>query len=476
MMAVKEKIHYIIILLIMLGGGFLPAPGDITPYGMQILAIFFGLVYAWTVNIVFWPTLFSMLLFATVQHQAFNVTLGGIIGNPAGIQVAVVLVYCYALEACGLMDWLGQWLLHQKLITKGPYWLLATFWFIGFVAAAFTLNSINVVIMMWVVWGKVSAQAGIKPYSAFSNSVIIGLAVISYIGSTTFPFAMWPQCVFGIYASALGTVPQIPYGLYIGLSLLLGAMVFIVGLLITKFIIRPKIDFDLSQVKFEGEAPKMNTVQKFAAGSIVFMIAFLLAPVALPAGLQISTWMTQMGMAGIMLAVTILLAFFKDEKTGKPVMTLDKVLQYGLNYRTFLMLCIAFYAAGLITSEATGVFSTVMNVIQPLVMGKGMAVTIFIIMFVAAVITNCMNNVVCTSMIVPLVIILAPVLNLNATVVLIGLCHVLIQGCALPSGSAVGALLHGNKEWVTSGAVYKYATLFTGLVALAASVICILFS
>ena len=36
---------------------------------------------------------------------------------------------------------------------------------------------------------------------------------------------------------------------------------------------------------------------------------------------------------------------------------------------------------------------------------------------------------------------------------------ILLQGVVMPAGSVLGALLHGNSEWLTPGLVYKYATL-----------------
>ena len=36
---------------------------------------------------------------------------------------------------------------------------------------------------------------------------------------------------------------------------------------------------------------------------------------------------------------------------------------------------------------------------------------------------------------------------------------ILYQGLVLPSGSILGALLHGNKDWLTAKQIYIYASL-----------------
>ena len=51
--------------------------------------------------------------------------------------------------------------------------------------------------------------------------MLVGTAVISYVGSMFFPFALWPQSIFGIYTKATGQPFVIPYGLYFGMILAL---------------------------------------------------------------------------------------------------------------------------------------------------------------------------------------------------------------------------------------------------------------
>lgn len=43
-------IHMAIIVFFMIGFGFLPTFGPVTPMGMKILGIFLGCIYAWTIG------------------------------------------------------------------------------------------------------------------------------------------------------------------------------------------------------------------------------------------------------------------------------------------------------------------------------------------------------------------------------------------------------------------------------------------
>ena len=49
-------IHVALMLLMMVGGAFLPTLGSITPLGMKTLGIFFGTVYGWSTLGMVWPS------------------------------------------------------------------------------------------------------------------------------------------------------------------------------------------------------------------------------------------------------------------------------------------------------------------------------------------------------------------------------------------------------------------------------------
>lgn len=469
----KQFLHGAVILLLMIGFGFLPPFSTVTPYGMQILGIFIGLVYAWSVGIVYWPSLLAFILFATVQHIPILTMLANMM-NQQIMTCLVILIFCYALEVCGLMKWIGLWLLRQKIIKKGPYYMMAAFWVVSFVGSALCLSNLSIMIMLWSIFYTVAEQAGIKKYSTYSNIMLVGTAVISYVGSMFFPFALWPQSIFGIYTKATGQPFMIPYGLYFGMILASAAFTFFVGLAATKYIIKPKIDFDLSKIQLSEENTKMNRAQKFGAFSVLFMVAFALLSLALPAQWPLTVWISNMNIYACMTLAIIILSFFKDEITGKPIITIEELFRNGINWQTFMILGLAFYMAGLLTSNETGIFTALLGVMQPLLEGKSAAVTIIALVLISIAITNCLNNMVCASMIIPIAAALAPILNINITVLMLGLLIALIQGTALPSGSAIGALLHANKEWMKAKDVYMYAIFYTIIVAISVCVLCII--
>ena len=218
----------------------------------------------------------------------------------------------------------------------------------------------------------------------------------------------------------------------------------------------------------------MSRAQKFGAFSIFFMVAFALLSLALPTEWPLTAWVSNMNIYACMILAIIILSFFKDEQTGDPIITIEDVFRHGINWQTFMILGLAFYMAGLLTSNETGIFAALMGVMQPLLEGKSATITIIALVLISIIITNCLNNMVCASMIIPIAAALAPILNINITVLIIGLLIALIQGTALPSGSAIGALLHANKEWMKAKDVYLYAIFYTIIVAISVCVLCII--
>lgn len=65
-------IHIVITLVIMIGFGFLPAPAPITPFGMQMLGIFFGMVYGWSTVDQIWPSLLGLVLLAICDYNTID--------------------------------------------------------------------------------------------------------------------------------------------------------------------------------------------------------------------------------------------------------------------------------------------------------------------------------------------------------------------------------------------------------------------
>ena len=112
-----------------------------------------------------------------------------------------------------------------------------------------------------------------------------------------------------------------------------------------------------------------------------------------------------------------------------------------------------------IASDATGIATLLVNIVKPLLAGRSAFVFMVLMVFIGCIITNCINNVVTITLLVPISMTFL-VVNGGSPLLMASLfAIILLQGVVMPAGSVLGALLHGNEEWLTAGLVYKYAIL-----------------
>ena len=82
----KKKVtfflHWLIVLILMFGFRYVPPVGEITPYGMQILGIFLGLVWGWMFLDFLNPSLLAFLVVVLfVQGQTVGSVTQQSLGN-----------------------------------------------------------------------------------------------------------------------------------------------------------------------------------------------------------------------------------------------------------------------------------------------------------------------------------------------------------------------------------------------------------
>ena len=87
------------------------------------------------------------------------------------------------------------------------------------------------------------------------------------------------------------------------------------------------------------------------------------------------------------------------------------------------------------------------------------------------VLTNCITNAVAMQLIIPLLTTFMVMKGINPAC-LVGIAAIVLDhGLILPSGSPIGAFLHGNTEWLESKQVYLYATCSSLCLAVSIAVI-----
>ena len=116
----------------MLGIGYLPAPDPITPVGMKMLGVFFGLIYFWAFGDVSWPSILGVVVISFSINEIYPpqgpMVMPGIfraiqesIGNWVIAYLIASLLLTYTLYEVGTIKRLTLWFMTRDFVKKGPW-------------------------------------------------------------------------------------------------------------------------------------------------------------------------------------------------------------------------------------------------------------------------------------------------------------------------------------------------------------------
>ena len=122
-------------------------------------------------------------------------------------------------------------------------------------------------------------------------------------------------------------------------------------------------------------------------------------------------------------------------------------------------------------SEEAGIAALLQGVLNNMTGNMSLYVLATVLLIALLILTNCITNIVAAQLVIPIVTMVFMSKDVNPGLVVGMMAIVFDYGLVLPSGSPLGAFMHGNSEWMTSGQVYKYASI--SVITVALSIACI---
>ena len=455
----KDLLQSIIIIAIMLFVGFLPPFGMITELGMRILGIFLGCIIGWCMGDMIWPSILGLILVGLTDYSTVNEMLSAGLGNTTLWLVAFSFLLLYSVEASGILDVATKFILTRKFVTKGPWSLAAAFWIASGFISIFISVTIAVTLVIWSFFLGVCRQVGIKPYEKYPTIVLIGCCLLADLGTCIAPFSINALVCIGVYN---GVMPQAPVNMACySLTVLLINIIFLpLFILLCKYVLCRHFHLDLSNVKVveSGEKIALNGRQKIVIAYLLLLVFMFVSPTFLPKTLALTTLLNGLGYPGCIAVVVILmhLTTYKGEK----IMDIGEAMRKNVIWDMFFMLAAAWTLAGALVAENVGISATLVTWLTPVFAGKSAFVFVAICLFAGLCITNCINNAVTMTLIIPIAMGFVAMNAANPMVLVTLFVVVLTQGAILPSGSPLGAMMHGYKEWLRPKDVILYAAIF----------------
>lgn len=456
-MTKKDKKFYLIVaitVLIMYGFGFLPTFGEVSSEGMKILGIFLGCIFAWCFGELVWSSILGLASLVIFGFGTMGANFASAYANNTIATMITAIVFCYAIERCGLLREFSKWIIGQKWAQKSPWGLVMAFFIAGVLAGAMATNAVPPIILLWALFYELAKEIGIKPYDPLSIIILCGIGVTTYVGVAMMPYAAMTVLVRG---AAEGFDPNFVFnvGQYMFLNLFVAILFVPLVVLVLRLIAGSKVQFVMPQ----RETYKMvlTTEMKICLGFLVFLIVSMVVPNFLsnenPIKILFNNKLTIVGTFMMLSAILMIIRI-----NEKPVLDISEGIKY-VPWSLVLLVSSALAISGFITAEGMGIVETIVTWLNPLMAGKSALVITLLFVAIGLIMTNFINDVVTCVVLYPIGA--QFIMDAGGSIMLFAIlfAQVTIQGCLMPSGSIVGAMFHGNVAWMKSKDIFLYVTI-----------------
>lgn len=454
-------LHALIMLIIMFAIGSIPPSGSLTPLGVRLLGIFAAALYGWTTSGLLWP---SLMVITALAFSGLYDNLGQFLPTSFGSETMVFVLFLFifteVINEVGLVDYIANKMISFKFLNNRPWLFTFIFLLAAFICAAF-INIFAALIVFWNMAYIVVKRFGFTPYEKYPTLLIIGVTLASIIGGCVMPYKPVPLIVLGAYSKISGQ--SIDFLQYILFSLPMTLLVMLIFLFVCRFVLRP----DLKELKHinidfvDQSALVLHTKQKAAALFLIVFILMMLAPSLFPKTWIITTWINQLGIAGCLFVLIVLMLLIPFD--GKPMLDFRLMASKGINWDIYLAFCFIIPFTSAFTAEETGIKQFILELLQPVLSSLPPMAFVVVTMFIATILTNFANNMVVAAVFATLIFSIGTSLGLDALPLIAVLIICANLSIATPAACPQAAMMFGNKEWCRTSDLYKYTLIIVSI-------------
>ena len=429
--------------------------GTITPLGMQILGVFIGAVYMWTIVNILWPSLLGLVALGLTDIG----TVGGVIvtsfGNTTILAILFAFILFGAVEHSGVATYISRWFLTRKIINGRPIVFSFILMYCAFILSAAT-NPLPAILLMWAVLYATVKDLGLNKTDTYAKVMVIGIFYGAISGQATIPFTGSALALIGIFYAT--TDLYMSYMAYMLLSVVVATVGITAYCLLMKFVFRP----DMSKLAgvnvemFDKEPlPPMNTQQKLLFGSIFAFIGLVMLPTFFTPG-TVAAMDALRGFtpAGVAIFLIAILCFINVD--GKPVLNFKEITGKYVNWGIVLLVVLAIALANNLMHPDTGIRDMITLAFEPVLGGQGAAGFSILTMVTATLITQVTNNVIVGALLLPVIYIFGVPIGIDIAALFALVIFMIHLAMLLPAATAYTPLLWGNREWVSVKDIMKY--------------------
>ena len=401
-------------------GRFIPPVGELTSDGWGVIFIFLGTIILWLTIGIDWPSLVCIFSLGFLENFGFNKAFTSSFGNSTFVFLLFTFVCTYALSKTTLIKRVALSFVDSKLAKRSGNWFVFLFLTAVLLLGLFISPSVLFVVMLPIL-NEILDLANINKEDKVAKTLMMGLGFTVSISSGMTPIAH----VFPLLAMNAANISVSPI-LYMSIAIPVGLIIFILMMLMFKFILRPDVkqlvNVDVSSLKKDlTEINKCDiiTISIF----IVVILLWILPSIFKGASEDFYNAINKYGTAMPPLLGTIALCIIRVD--NEPLIKIDDAFKNGIPW-TSLVMCAGTLALGAaLTNDAIGLKTFLQNSLSTSLANLPQIALLIIFVCWAAIQTNLSSNMVTATLVATVASsILAAInstLNVETVICLIGM-------------------------------------------------------
>ncbi len=456
-------LHFVIMLFLMIGIGYLPPIGQITPMGMKILGVFVGTMYGWIFLDLLWVSLLGLVALGLTGYMTIPEAFSGALGSVTGIQVIMVSILAMAFNHIGAVDVVGNWILTRKSLQKNPMLLVITLMLTVIIGTLFGAG-LALVFMLWAMIQKAADRCGYDKKDPLITFLMAMMVILMFTCSNLVPFRGTALMFLSFYTPTAGELEYLPFMIFTFSYLLL----FCVGMLLIAIFI---FKVDVSRLKLPDEdieelrAIPVTKQQKLGCLIMVVYFIVMLSTTILPQTWAITQFITSCGLLGVTTFALIALCLIKDDNHAQ-IVHLSKC-HHGVPWDVVWLLCATVPICNALEAKESGVMATIAGAVMPLISGLSPVVLMIVVMVFLGLLTQVAHNLILGALFIPFVTNIMMGIGGNHQVMYMIMMLTLTCAYVTPAASMNSAMIHGNPD-IGKKAAYTWgiATLLVNFIVL----------
>ncbi|MEF9959149.1 MAG: citrate transporter [Niameybacter sp.] len=463
-------VHFLIGFAIMILFRFIPLGilPNVTEVGLQVIGVFIGTIYLWsTIN----PTVASIVSISMLAISDFA-PAGGVLstcfGNPTVVQMFFLMIFMGGLTNRKLTVYIARWIMTRKLMEGRP-WVFTLVMMLGTYLMSVFIGAFAPIFLFWPILYGVFEEIGYKKTDEYPKLMVIGVVISSLIGFPVPPYMGNGLALLGNYRGLIPNFPTLTEGVvisdasYFTACFVLGLILIITTLLVIKYVFHPDVE-PLKKISIDmlkkNPLPPMTSAQKVYGISLCMFIFCMLVPSLLPNVPILSSINKNSIIVPMVLVAALSLLQFEDG----PVLRFSEVMGKDFAWPTFFLCMSAILIGGVLTNEATGVTPFLNTILSPIFSKMSGTMFTVVLLVLVVLLTNICNSLVIGMILQPVVLTYCATAGISpAPIIILLIFTVLLTAACTPASSPLSAMLFGNKEYLTSGDVYKYTSVIVAV-------------